>query len=146
MAPMQPTLVFKAATNAGMSNLWSWVSTQMASPGPNRSSTLAKRRCGQSATNFVRLGEADRSSEHGPSIAHRDVVTEHFGDASQRGGKVDRPEDQHAGGGANTSMNTVTSVRPSFSMGTSTGVPRCDRRQALLGIAGDDDVEVGFAQ
>ena len=45
---------------------------------------------------FVGHREAQHRGEHGAGVAHRHAVAEHLGDLRERGGEVDRAEDDHA--------------------------------------------------
>ena len=93
---------------AGTSNLWSWVSTQMASRGPRRSPTRSSRRWGQSTTTSSACGKRRRVANTSRA-SH--TVTRYPSTLAARTSalvKSTAPNTSIWGGGANDSMNTDT--------------------------------------
>ena len=82
-----------AASSAGTSNFWSWVSTQMAV----RSSTGARamNSCGHSRHQLVGVREARGRDEDPPRVADGDAVAHEPAERRERRREVDRAEDVH---------------------------------------------------
>ena len=78
--------------------------------GPSSGVTLAQVPVGPVDDHLVGAGEPPTGGEHRPGVADRHPVAEDLGHGGQGGGEVDGPEDDHAGRGANASMNTVDRV------------------------------------
>ena len=84
-----------AATMAGTSNLWSWVSTHTASRGPSVGADPLEQAVRPVDDDLVGHREPPPGGEHLAGVAHRHPVAEHLGHLDQRGGEVDGAEDQH---------------------------------------------------
>ena len=79
---------------------------------------------------LVRLGEAGRGREHGPGVADRDVVAEERADPGDRGGEVDRAEDQHPRLRARRPTRTPACPRRGVRRRGRRTAPRCGRGRA----------------
>ena len=131
---------------AGMSNLWSWVSTQTASRGPRVGALPLEQPVGPVDHDLVGLGEPAAGGEHLAGVAHRHPVAEHLGHLDQRLGEVDGAEDQHAG----RRGERLDEHRDGLLAGLAVlAVVAHDRRaggQLAERVAADDPVEVGVAE
>ncbi len=115
------------------------------------SGTQSVRHLGQMAmrpvrNDLVRFGKAGGRREHGPSVAHRHVVPEHFGHAYQRRGEVDGPENQHAGWWREHLDEHRDVGASGFSVGTVVAGHAVTAVERSLRVAGDDDVEARLAE
>ena len=131
---------------AGTSNLASWVRTHTASRGPSAAPTWLEEAVGPVDDDLVGQREAGLGGEHLPGVAHGDVVAEHLGDPDQRGGEVDRAEDEHP----RRRGERLDEDRHRVLVGLAAGAVVAHRRgaggQRAHGVAGDDPVEVGVAE
>jgi hypothetical protein len=95
---------------------------------------------------LVRKRKALAGREDRPGVAHRDAVTEHLGDAHERGGEVDGAEDDHLRRRRERLDEHRDLVLSSFAVRSVMPRVCAPRRQLAERIAGDDPIEVGIAE
>ena len=90
--------------------------------------------------------EAGASGEDLSGVADGDLVAEHLGDTAQRGGEVDRTEDDHAGREGVHVHEDADLVLVGLASRAVVAYARASGAQLAEGVAGDHAVEVGVAE